>query len=649
MTTDVIRGRYRVRRALGEGAFGEVLLCDDLELSREVALKRLFPSRMTGEARVRFRREARLAAGLAHPHVVQVFDQGEDEEGRPYIVYEFVEGCSLASHLKTRGCPDRDQALRWVEQVGGALSAAHLLGVVHRDLKPDNVMVRDQDLLLADFGLARGADAGTRLTDTGASIGTPLYMAPEMIGGKGAGPSGDQWALGALAYRLLYGRNWRQIRNFQDLYVEGTRAQPVDPSDPRLGRHPDLDPVLRRVLDPLPERRFPDVSAFVDALMGRAPLPPPPDTGRTGLGRPITLLVLGLAGLLLGTLGGLGSVPEAHSLTPLPASPVPEAAAPSSELLRACRDLDQALQSLRIGGEALRGRRTQPGMLRRRLEAFSDPRAPLRLRRVLRSCLEVERLGGSTPRGQEPLLRAGAVLLQIRHQRQSLDEGLLDVSLVDILKEGEDQDRTLAWKDVSPEYEREARALLDEVPGRAGARGSPAFVALLLTLSELAPSEHTRSLMEGALARFPELEPGGALLLTQGLGQLIRAGSVREQLPVPFRQEVLRKLLEHHREALSRDPGPVPLRGLLEVLLTLSRSLRRQEPHPEPAFLELFDATLELVWSHRERDLERVEERLGNAYYELGNSPYFEVGRSPAGLERTALLQHYREEVSPGG
>ena len=200
-----IDGRYELVRPLGHGAMATVDLTHDLELDRPVALKRLAENlARDDDLRRRFVREARLAARLSHPNVVRVFDVGEDD-GRPFIAMEYVEGETLAELLARRGRLPPAEVARLGVQVCAALAAAHAAGLVHRDVKPQNLILgRDGVLRLGDFGIAVGHE-GTQLTLAGTILGTAGYLAPEQARGEQVTAAADIYAVGAVLYELLTG------------------------------------------------------------------------------------------------------------------------------------------------------------------------------------------------------------------------------------------------------------------------------------------------------------------------------------------------------------------------------------------------------------------------------------------------------------
>ena len=201
----LLAGRYRLSSRLAAGAMGEVWRARDLLLDRDVAVKTLRPELADDPVvRQRFRAEARSAGRLAHPGIAAVYDVGEDD-GRAWIVLELVEGESLQSVLRREGRLGPEQTLDVVVQTATALQAAHDGGVVHRDVKPGNMLVREDGVLkVTDFGIA--SVAGTaRLTGTGQVVGTAAYLSPEQAGGGEATPASDLYSLGVVAYECLSG------------------------------------------------------------------------------------------------------------------------------------------------------------------------------------------------------------------------------------------------------------------------------------------------------------------------------------------------------------------------------------------------------------------------------------------------------------
>ncbi|HKH16792.1 MAG TPA: protein kinase [Solirubrobacteraceae bacterium] len=272
--------RYRLERRLGVGGMATVQLALDTRLERRVAVKLLAEHLATDSNFVsRFRREALAAARLVHPNIVQVFDFGSDEEtGRQYIVMEFVDGPSCAEILRELGRLEPDDAVSILTQACRGLDYAHRNGVVHRDVKPGNLL-RSRDggqVKLADFGIAKAAEHSD-MTKVGSVLGTAAYLSPEQARGEPAGPASDLYALGVVSYQLLAGRLPFEAASLTDLArQQDTSAPPplhvVDPEIPR-----PLSLVVARALERNPDDRFADAAAMEraldDAMRGVAPEP----------------------------------------------------------------------------------------------------------------------------------------------------------------------------------------------------------------------------------------------------------------------------------------------------------------------------------------------------------------------------------------
>ena len=262
-------GRFQVRQCLGWGTFGTVYRAYDPQLDREVALKVPKPEVLDRPGRVeRFLREGRAAARLRHPHIIPVFEAGQDGKNY-YIASAFIEGSSLAGAIvaEEKGLDIR-RAVRIVWALAEAVAYAHEQGIVHRDIKPANVMLdrKDQPLLM-DFGLAARAEDQEKLTQDGAVLGTPAYMAPEQAAGqKGeAQPAADQYALGAVLYELLTGRPPYEGLPVIVLHnVINTPVQP--PRELRKDLPADLEAICLKALAKKPEDRYPGCQDLADAL-----------------------------------------------------------------------------------------------------------------------------------------------------------------------------------------------------------------------------------------------------------------------------------------------------------------------------------------------------------------------------------------------
>jgi eukaryotic-like serine/threonine-protein kinase len=199
-------GRYELVDTLGEGGFATVYLALDTALERQVALKALLPHlAKNAEVKRRFLAEGRAIARLRHPNIVTIHDVGE-EDGRPFYTMELIEGQTLAELTADGRRLKLAEVMKILEGLCSAVDYLHAAGLVHRDIKPSNVMLDHSDrVVLMDFGIARSLDE-TQYTRTGATLGTPEYMAPEQIRGMPAGPPADIYAIGILAYQLLAGR-----------------------------------------------------------------------------------------------------------------------------------------------------------------------------------------------------------------------------------------------------------------------------------------------------------------------------------------------------------------------------------------------------------------------------------------------------------
>jgi tRNA A-37 threonylcarbamoyl transferase component Bud32 len=262
--------RYTRRHRIATGGMGEVWLAHDEVLNRDVAVKYLKPEYADDEGfRTRFLQEARSAAPLHHPGIATVFDFG-DSDGPPYLVMEYVDGRPL-SELLADGRPlDPDRAREIVQQAAAALAEAHAVGLVHRDVKPGNVLVTpDGTVKITDFGIARAAD-GLALTETGQVLGTPSYLSPEQAEGQSATAASDVYALGAVLFECLTGRRPFQADSPVAIALAHVR-EPVPDLPPEVPR--DLAVVTKRALAKHPEDRYPDAGAFAAALQALAPEP----------------------------------------------------------------------------------------------------------------------------------------------------------------------------------------------------------------------------------------------------------------------------------------------------------------------------------------------------------------------------------------
>ncbi|HWH32732.1 MAG TPA: protein kinase, partial [Egibacteraceae bacterium] len=284
---DVLAGRYRLDARVGAGGMATIYRARDLTLDRDVAVKVLHPHLMDDDGlRERFRTEARHAARLLHPNIVNVFDTGdrEDPDGLPagspanlpWIVMEYVDGPSLRDVLRERERLSPREALSITEPVARALARAHGGGVVHRDIKPENVLIAaDGTPKVADFGIAR-ALAETSHTQTGTLIGSVHYMAPELVSGKPATAATDQYGLGVLLYELLTGTQPLPAESPMAIALRHAQEAIPPPSAVNPEVPAALDAVVARATAHAAEDRFPDMESFAAALRAAVPDGPEP-------------------------------------------------------------------------------------------------------------------------------------------------------------------------------------------------------------------------------------------------------------------------------------------------------------------------------------------------------------------------------------
>jgi serine/threonine-protein kinase len=264
-------GRYRIDRLLGAGSMGNVYLAHDADLDRPVAVKTLRDLALDPETREiflsRFQNEARAAARLQHPNIVQIFDVGDDPNVGPYLVFEYVPGHTLKQALKKRGPLSRDELLDLAQQVADALATAHIAGVIHRDLKPENLLITSNgQVKLADFGIARIPNAD--LTKEGQFLGTPCYAAPETLRSGEYSEQSDLFSFGAVIYEAACGE--RAFPGIEALAVahKVMSTDPVPPSEANRGAAiPNaLDAAILRALRKSPSERYASARTFVSAL-----------------------------------------------------------------------------------------------------------------------------------------------------------------------------------------------------------------------------------------------------------------------------------------------------------------------------------------------------------------------------------------------
>jgi tRNA A-37 threonylcarbamoyl transferase component Bud32 len=280
----VLAGRYELGQRLGSGGMATVYEAHDQLLDRPVAVKLLRSDALSAHtARQRFAAEARAAASLTHPHAVAVYDVSSTDE-QPFIVMELVRGSTLEDVLNDKGRLDETQAIAVGSQILAALHAAHRRGLVHRDVKPANILLPDgivptrpeelPGVKLADFGIAKAAtDATVGLTTVGQVIGTPKYLSPEQVKGERATPQSDLYATGVVLYEMLAGRPPFERDSALGLALAHREDEPPPLSDLRSDLNPALVALVHRALSKNPADRPSDANEMRDALIATADAP----------------------------------------------------------------------------------------------------------------------------------------------------------------------------------------------------------------------------------------------------------------------------------------------------------------------------------------------------------------------------------------
>ncbi|MFD5946197.1 protein kinase [Streptomyces collinus] len=270
-------GRYQLRDLLGQGGMASVHLAYDSVLDRQVAIKTLHTDLGREQAfRERFRREAQSVAKLTHTNIVSVFDTGEDTlDGMttPYIVMEYVEGRPLGSVLdedvRQQGAMPADKALKITADVLAALEISHEMGLVHRDIKPGNVMMTKRAVVkVMDFGIARAMQSGvTSMTQTGMVVGTPQYLSPEQALGRGVDARSDLYSVGIMLFQLVTGRLPFEADSPLAIAYAHVQEEPPVPSSINRALPPAVDALIARALKKNPNERFPSAEAMRDECL----------------------------------------------------------------------------------------------------------------------------------------------------------------------------------------------------------------------------------------------------------------------------------------------------------------------------------------------------------------------------------------------
>ncbi|MEO6446354.1 MAG: serine/threonine-protein kinase [Gemmatimonadaceae bacterium] len=312
----VLSASYELDREIGRGGMGIVYLARDRRLKRQVAVKLLPPElAFRGEIRTRFLREAETAAQLSHPNIVPIYAVDE-REGLVFFVMAYVEGDNLAVQLHKRGALPFDEVRRVLLETARALAFAHERGVVHRDIKPDNILINSEDgrVMVTDFGIARAiSDSDARLTATGIAIGTPAYMSPEQsMGEREVDGRSDLYALGIVGYQMITGELPFNATSTPALLVKHLSEMPTPVSHRVPSVPPDLGRAVMMMLEKEPDDRFPSAAALVAALETRN-VPEPRGAAPAALGSQASRAMFGGtdAGM---TAGGALAAPSGQEL-----------------------------------------------------------------------------------------------------------------------------------------------------------------------------------------------------------------------------------------------------------------------------------------------------------------------------------------------
>jgi eukaryotic-like serine/threonine-protein kinase len=354
MAEEMIAGRYRLERRLGLGGMSTVRLAFDTNLEREVAVKLLAEHLAEDDNFVsRFRREALAAARLVHPNIVQVFDFGlDDATGQHYIVMEYVEGRSCAEILREQKVLPVDEALDIVSQACRGLDYAHRHGVVHRDVKPGNLMRSDEGVVkLADFGIAKATEQSS-ITQVGSVLGTAAYLAPEQARGEEAGPQADQYALGVVAYQMLAGRLPYEATSLTELAFKQQRELPPQLHELNPEVPPALAHAVARSMALDVAARFPSALAMGEGLRnGAEGVEPPPAAPGAHEATAATEMLAATAATEIAETEATRATPRRQPVEPRP-GPVAPPRTPAQE--RALRRASERQRRSRRSGRMLR-------------------------------------------------------------------------------------------------------------------------------------------------------------------------------------------------------------------------------------------------------------------------------------------------------
>ncbi|MCO5166360.1 MAG: protein kinase [Planctomycetes bacterium] len=625
MPTPARIGRFIVDAELGRGGMGVVYRAHDPATGARVALKVLLHAE--AEDLLRFEREARLLAQVQHPDIVRLLELGREPGGRPFVALELVEGESLAALLK-RGPLEPLEAARLFEPLARALAHAHARGVVHRDLKPDNVLIdREGRAKLSDFGLARRTDAGaSRLTATGTLLGTPAYMAPEQAAGGPVDARADVWGLGATLYAAVTGAPPFRATSLLDSVRAVLEDEVVSPDARGVALPPDLRRVIMTCLARDPAERFESADALADALAACLVRPRP----RARWRRP---LLLGLAAAT-----GLGAVAlAARPREPAAAAAPPPSAPPAAATSVAEADVPSDRATLRAAAAAAEAEGWPYAAGRAAWEdlaARGDAHAWARLARIHR------RIDGHSVTAREAVARAlaadpGEPLALVEDGYQAHFGGdrvraaaLLDAALrvapdlADAHALAAALERSTLRGPIAPEGAARTLRLVDRALALDPAQVEAAIIlAVTLPDDDLADVQRIVDVLDRAL----EGAPGNPLLLGQRGRLRVRLGHVGPGLDDLRRATAL--LPEDPAFAGDLALALLPLEDDEAALLALDRAL---DLSPNQAELLLGRAEVHL----RRRDLERAFAD-ANLFIRLVR----DAGGEPALTSRALLLR----------
>jgi serine/threonine-protein kinase len=320
-------GQYEVQDFIGQGAMGLVYRAYHAQLARTGAVKVMQAIAPDSDSIARFRREAQAIAQMRHPNILNVFDFGE-HEGMPYMIVEYVPGGSLANRLN-QGQVDHAAALKYLRGIAAGLDHAHSLGIIHRDVKPANVLLeRDDTPVLADFGLAKLLQSSSLKSMTGVTTGTPAYMSPEQVTGAQVGPPADRYSLATIAYEMLTGSIPFDGEGLMEVLYAQVHREPPLPSARNSSLSPQVDAVIMRGLAKDPAARWESCTAFVDALAAALAAKAEPAAARTVVMAPPVASTIPLAAAAVAAT--VATPPRADAANPSAtmAMPFPAAAQP---------------------------------------------------------------------------------------------------------------------------------------------------------------------------------------------------------------------------------------------------------------------------------------------------------------------------------